>query len=264
MRWAPPMPETISRARHSVSGSVLPFSSTSPCRSNSMASPASRRVVVSTRTVPAVAADSTRAAVLTASPATIAWPSALDRGRDRAGHHAGPGGETGRRRWRLRARPPRRRAPWRHGPPARRRPRRRPGVPQTAITASPMNFSIVPPYLVTTVRAMSKYRDSSSRTSSGSRPSLSGVKPTRSTNSTEHSRRSVSGVGRAGSGRLRGCGLLDRRAALGAEAQAGLERRAARPAGGVQPVPAVAAEALTGRAVAPQLGHATAKEYAAP
>ncbi len=44
------------------------------------------------------------------------------------------------------------------------------GVPQTAITASPMNFSIVPPYRLTTVRAMSKYRDSSSRTSSGSRP----------------------------------------------------------------------------------------------
>ena len=72
------------------------------------------------------------------------------------------------------------------------------GVPQTAITASPMNFSIVPPYLVTTMRAMSKYRDRSSRTSSGSRPSLSGVKPTRSTNSTEHSRRSVSGPVGAG------------------------------------------------------------------
>ena len=45
------MPETISRACHRVSGSALPFSSTSPWRSNSIASPASRRVVVSTSTV---------------------------------------------------------------------------------------------------------------------------------------------------------------------------------------------------------------------
>ena len=30
------------------------------------------------------------------------------------------------------------------------------GVPQTAITASPMNFSIVPPYRVISVRARSK------------------------------------------------------------------------------------------------------------
>ena len=76
VRWAPPMPETTSRARQRVSGSALPFSSTSPCRSNSMASPASRRVAVSTSTLPAGAADWTRAAVFTASPATIACPSA--------------------------------------------------------------------------------------------------------------------------------------------------------------------------------------------
>ena len=30
------------------------------------------------------------------------------------------------------------------------------GVPQTAITASPMNFSIVPPYRAISVRARSK------------------------------------------------------------------------------------------------------------
>src|SRR4051794_34435411 len=42
---------------------------------------------------------------------------------------------------------------------------------------------------------MSKYRDSSSRTSSASRDSDSGVKPTRSQNRTEHTRRSVTSAG---------------------------------------------------------------------
>src|SRR5439155_9465237 len=67
------------------------------------------------------------------------------------------------------------------------------GVPHTAITASPMNFSTTPPYRPITVRATSKYRDSSSRTASGSRDSDSGVNPTTSQNSTEHTRRSATG-----------------------------------------------------------------------
>jgi hypothetical protein len=58
------------------------------------------------------------------------------------------------------------------------------GVPQTAITASPMNFSTTPPDLSMTVRATMKYLGRSSRTASGSRDSDSGVKPTRSQNST--------------------------------------------------------------------------------
>ncbi len=81
------------------------------------------------------------------------------------------------------------------------------GVPQTAITASPMNFSMSPPCRPTTWRASSKYCDSTSRTSSGSRASLKGVKPTRSTNSTEHSRRSVSGPAGAGAVSVRGAAL---------------------------------------------------------
>ena len=67
------------------------------------------------------------------------------------------------------------------------------GVPHTAMTASPMNFSTTPPYRPITVRATSKYRDSSSRTASGSRASASGVNPTTSQNSTEHTRRSATG-----------------------------------------------------------------------
>ena len=71
------------------------------------------------------------------------------------------------------------------------------GVPHTAITASPMNFSTTPPYRVITVRATLKYCDSSSRTASGSRASDSGVNPTTSQNSTEHTRRSATGSGLA-------------------------------------------------------------------
>ena len=67
------------------------------------------------------------------------------------------------------------------------------GVPHTAITASPMNFSTTPPYRPITVRARSKYCDSSSRTASGSRASDNGVDPTTSQNSTEHTRRSATG-----------------------------------------------------------------------
>ena len=65
------------------------------------------------------------------------------------------------------------------------------------MTASPMNFSTTPPYRLTTVRATSKYSDSSSRTASGSRDSDSGVKPTTSQNNTEHTRRSATGSGSA-------------------------------------------------------------------
>ena len=67
------------------------------------------------------------------------------------------------------------------------------GVPHTAITASPMNFSTTPPYRPITVRATAKYSDSSSRTASGSRASDNGVNPATSQNSTEHTRRSATG-----------------------------------------------------------------------
>ena len=62
------------------------------------------------------------------------------------------------------------------------------------MTASPMNFSTSPPYRPITVRATPKYADSNSRTSSGSRDSDNGVKPTTSQNSTEQTRRSATGL----------------------------------------------------------------------
>ena len=92
---------------------------------------------------PGSAADWTREAVLTRSPATMPWPSAPIvtaaspvRTPARAWSCEPP-----RRRARARRRPGRARP----GPRAPRRPRRATGVPQTAITASPMNFSTVPP-----------------------------------------------------------------------------------------------------------------------
>ena len=56
-----------------------------------------------------------------------------------------------------------------------------------------MNFSIVPPYRVISLRQVSKYRVRSSLTSSESRDSESVVNPTRSANSTETRRRSAVG-----------------------------------------------------------------------
>ena len=74
-----------------------------------------------------------------------------DRDRRLAGQHAGAGLDAGPSE-RTRRRPARAR----HAPRARRHPRAAVGAPQTAITASPMNFSTVPPYRSITSRARSK------------------------------------------------------------------------------------------------------------
>jgi hypothetical protein len=58
------------------------------------------------------------------------------------------------------------------------------GTPNTAITASPMNFSTVPPSRSTISRIRSKYRASSARNASGSVDSPSAVDPVTSQNST--------------------------------------------------------------------------------
>ena len=62
--------------RHSRTGSALPLSACSPASANPIAAAASRCVASSTQTSPGVAADCTRAAVLTASPATMPSPTA--------------------------------------------------------------------------------------------------------------------------------------------------------------------------------------------
>ncbi len=59
------------------------------------------------------------------------------------------------------------------------------------MTASPMNFSTVPPYRSMIARAVSNQPPSRSRTVSASRVSAMAVEPTRSTNRIETRRRSA-------------------------------------------------------------------------
>ena len=168
----------------------MPLSVWSPAGSNAIAREAARQVASPTSTVPAAATDWSREAVLTRSPATIPWLTAP------IVTAASPVSTPARA--------------WTEGPRARtassnssaaRTARsasssRAIGAPQTAITASPMNFSTVPPYRPITSPARSKYRVRVSRTSSASRSAAYGVNPTRSANRTETSRRSARAPGR--------------------------------------------------------------------
>src|SRR5262249_43371896 len=92
-----------------------------------------------------------------------------------------------------RPRPPAPPYPGRAAPPPPPPPPARAGAPHPPLPAPPLNSPPPPPYRPITVRAVSKYADSSSRTASGSRASDSGVNPTTSQNSTEHTRRSATG-----------------------------------------------------------------------
>ena len=116
------------------------------------------------------------------------------------------------------------------------------GVPQTAITASPMNFSTTPPYRPITVRATLKYSDSNSRTASGSRASDNGVNPTTSQNSTEHIRRSAADCGTAG----------EKVAAAGAASNRVAPHRRQKRLPGVSGSPQVGQPVLTGAPQSPQ------------
>ena len=180
-------------ARHSCSGSALPLRVCRSASSKPMTPAVSRCVAESTSTWFAWAAAWTRAAVLTASPATM--PSLLAP-RVTATSPVTTPARAARESMR-RSAPSSRTASTRSS--AARTARSASdsvatGVPHTAITASPMNFSTTPPYRPITVVAVSKYAESSSRTSSGSRASESGVKPTRSQKRTEQSRRSATGT----------------------------------------------------------------------
>ena len=191
-RCDPPTADSTRVARHSRTGPALPFSACSPASANPIARPASRCVASSTSTEPGSAAACTRDAVFTASPATMPSPTAPRvtatspvttpaRAASPGSPASAPSSATALTRSSA-ARTARSASPSVAA-----------GVPHTAITASPMNFSTTPPYRVITVRATSKYSDSSSRTASGSRASDSGVNPTKSQNSTEHTRRSAAG-----------------------------------------------------------------------
>ncbi len=66
------------------------------------------------------------------------------------------------------------------------------GTPKAAMTASPANFSTVPPCVTMQCETWSKNRDTRRRTISGSTSATSSVDETRSTNRTVASLRSMS------------------------------------------------------------------------
>ena len=133
-RWA-----TTRRARQAGTGAVLPFSVCWPASSKAIAALAARIVASPTRTVPGSATDWSRAAVLTRSPATMPWfvaPRVTAASPVRTPARAwivGPRLATASTRSRA-ARTARSASS-----------SRAVGAPQTAMTASPMNFSTVPP-----------------------------------------------------------------------------------------------------------------------
>ena len=143
-RWPPPTSATTIPAAQSRTGSALPFSRCSPVGMNVIAALANDRVSSSTQTRPGSAVDCTRAAVFTASPATM--PSAVAPTVTATSpvtiptRIASPGAPTS--------------CPIAATAAASSRPARTArsassswatGTPQTAITASPMNFSTSPP-----------------------------------------------------------------------------------------------------------------------
>ena len=139
-----PDPATTARTDHSGTGSALPFIAWLPTSTYEIADVVSSRVVSSTQTWPGAAADCTRAAVLTASPATmpccsapivtatspVTMPTRMARsGIARSEPIASIRATSSRPARTARSAS----SSWAVG------------TPQTAITASPMNFSTVPP-----------------------------------------------------------------------------------------------------------------------
>src|SRR4051812_19174868 len=192
IRPEPPRRATTRSARYAGTGAALPFSTCSPAGSKAIASAAAWYVVSPTRTIPGWATDWSRDAVLTRSPATIPWfvapsvtaasPVSTPARNRSSAPTSSPSASTAATRSR-----------------ALRTARsasssKAVGAPHTAITASPMNFSMVPPYEPMICAAVAKYRSRSSRTVSASRDSERVVKPTRSANRIDTRRRSAVGV----------------------------------------------------------------------
>ena len=152
-------PASTSSSRQAATGSALPFSASGSdaLGHDGVADEAVGRLAE--RISPGSAACSSRAATLTASPVDERLRRGRVAGDDLAGVDAGADCEP-RRRSRARAprSAPRARRASRPPPAPRaaRRPRGALGTPKTAMTASPMNFSTVPPWRSTTARIASK------------------------------------------------------------------------------------------------------------
>ena len=143
-RFLPPTPESTRMARKSCSGCSFPFNSKLPASSNKMEDSESLLVPASTSTVPEPATDCTREAVFTASPATMPSPWApmvtATSPVTTPARAARSGAPT--------SAPSTPTAPTRSKAARTARsvsPSSATGVPHTAITASPMNFSTIPP-----------------------------------------------------------------------------------------------------------------------
>src|SRR5262245_897416 len=197
-------PGVTPRSRNAGTASVLPFSASGSMGSTVTASRTRSRVTAPIRISPGSAACSRRAATLTVSPVTNDWP---DEGSpamtspvltpvricSRAPQSRSSSVFSTSRRSRICE--------------AARTARSASssctvGTPNTAMTASPMNFSTVPPWLSIAERISSKYRDMTPRRDSGSRRSPSAVDPVTSANRTVtvfrvSTRRSVRGARRA-------------------------------------------------------------------
>ena len=184
--------------RSARANAARPRSSTQPARScpsrRSVRGPRrrsarsrARNVASPTNTPSTGAADCRRAAVFTTSPATIPSPDCGSAPtRDQRLTRVDPD-----RTWRSPPRSPT--ASWIARPARTARSASSScatGAPNTAITASPMNFSTVPPKLSNTWRRVAWNGASVPRTSSTSSCSLRLVNPTRSANSTETTLRS--------------------------------------------------------------------------
>ena len=168
---------------HTVTGSALPFAKTDSASRCSMAFSVSRRVASSTRIPSGGAALCSREAVLSTSPAascspcsgrafrlTSASPVAAPTRTDSPSDGSSAFSSEIASRTASAARTARSASSsWAIG------------APKTATTASPMNFSTVPPKRSSSAFARAWYGARKPRTSSGSRRSERPVKSTRST-----------------------------------------------------------------------------------
>ena len=144
LRFAPPRMATTRSARQALTGSSLPLRTFSPAGSKVIATDAARIVASSTSSEPGGAADCSREAVLTMSPATMPWPVAPI-------VTAASPVVTPARSWRSAEStcvPSSRTARISSSPARTARSASSScavGVPKAAMTASPMNFSTTPP-----------------------------------------------------------------------------------------------------------------------
>jgi hypothetical protein len=179
-------------ASQTLTGSDFPFADTGSCSAYSIRSRVARQVASPTRTPLTGAADCNRAVVFTTSPDAIPSPAS---GRAPKEINASPvftamrscrSASSSRTQSRMTS--------------AARTARSgssscATGAPNSGTTASPMNFSTVPPKRSSSERRRWWYGASSARTSSGSICSAREVKPTRSANRTVTTLRSSRAAG---------------------------------------------------------------------